>query len=456
MKRLINEHLKHWLISKSRKPLILIGARQVGKTWSVRQFAKEANRDLIELNFERDSSFVDFFIDNEPKKILQRISSYFGKDIDIQQSVLFLDEIQMAPQLLSKLRWFAEEMPDLPVITAGSLLDFVLKEHSFSMPVGRVNYAYMEPLSFEEFLIAVKHPKLCDFLKEYQLTDVIVEPIHHQLMELLREYFFIGGMPGAVKSWSENHSINEINIIHQDLLKSYRDDFAKYAKNISHQFLEDILTSVPKQLGEKFQYVRANPDAQSNSLKKALIQLFLARVCHKVQDSDASGLPLEAGINERIFKVILLDIGLVSALLNLSLHEKTLDEELHLANEGGLAEQFVGQTLRTTVPYYIEPKLFYWVREKKTSSAEVDFLIQYQNTIVPIEVKAGTTGTLRSLHLLMGLKQLPVAVRINADKPSVTNVNMKSSLEQQVSYRLISLPLYLTGQIQRLLNNCRF
>lgn len=451
MKRIIDQYLKDWLENKKRKPLILRGARQVGKTWSVRQLAKESKRNLIELNFERNPNFIDFFIDNDPRKILQRLESYFGRSITSQQSLLFLDEIQVAPQLLAKLRWFAEEMPELPVITAGSLLDFVLNEHSFSMPVGRITYAYIEPMSFEEFLVANGQSRLCDFLQQYQLSDPIVEPIHQQLMDLLREYFFIGGMPEAVKEWSKHHSIREINIIHQDLIKSYRDDFAKYAKNISHQLFDDVLNSVPRQLGKKFKYVRANSDVHSNLLKRALNQLCLARVCHKVHNSDANGLPLDAGVEDRIFKVILLDIGLVSALLNLGLHEKILDEELRLTNEGGLAEQFVGQALRTITPYYIEPKLFYWTREKKTSSAEIDYLIQHQHSIVPIEVKAGTTGTLRSLHLLMGLKQLPIAVRINADKPSAMNVNIKTALEQQASYRLISLPLYLIGQIHRLL-----
>lgn len=451
MRRLIENELVQWLNSVSRKPLVLRGARQVGKTWLVHQLANESQRDLIELNFERYPLFADFFTDNDPQKTLLRLESYFNKNIKVDSSLLFFDEIQVAPQLLSKLRWFAEEMPELPVVAAGSLLDFTLSNYEYSMPVGRINYAYVEPLSFEEFLLAQGQTKLYDFLRQFQLSETIIDPIHNQLLAFLREYFFIGGMPEAVKNWSEHRSIKMVDIVHQDLLKSLRDDFSKYANHVSHEYLNDVVNSIPRQLSSKFQYVRVNANIASNTIKKALEMLCLARVSHKTQCTDASGLPLAAGVKDRIFKVIFLDIGLVSALLNLNLHSRTLDDELHLSNEGGLAEQFVGQTLRSIVPYYKDPQLFYWTREKQTSSAEIDYIIQQNNLIVPIEVKAGSTGTLKSLHLFMGLRQLPTAIRFNSEKPSIFRVNLQSSLKQTANYNLISLPLYLAGQVDRLL-----
>lgn len=447
MKRRILQDLSTWLNQSRRKPLVLRGARQVGKTWLVHELARKNKRDLIELNFERFPAFANFFEENDPRKILLLLGSYLNKEINIDQSLLFLDEIQVAPEILAKLRWFAEDMPELPVIAAGSLLDFTLENYPYSMPVGRINYAYVEPMSFEEFLLAQGQTKLYEFLNQFQLSDTIVEPVHNKLLSLLREYFFIGGMPEAVRNWVEHRSINKIEIVHHDLLRSLRDDFNKYAKHSAHESLESILNSVPKQLSRKFQYSRINADIPSSTLKKSLELLCLARVCHKIQNTDASGLPLAAGVKDRIFKVIFLDIGLVSSLLDLSLHAKILDDELHLKNEGGLAEQFIGQTLRTIEPYYKDPRLFYWVREKKTSAAEVDFIIQQGNLIIPVEVKAGSTGTLRSLHMLMGLKQLPFAFRFNSDRPSTFRVNLQTSLGQTADYNLISLPLYLTGQI---------
>ncbi|MHB1946926.1 MAG: ATP-binding protein [Gammaproteobacteria bacterium] len=453
MERQIESYLVEWLNSSNRKPLILRGARQVGKTWIVRQLAQKTGRELVELNLEQNAAFIDFFQDNNPQTVLMYLKSFFKKEFEPKQSLLFLDEIQAAPQLLAKLRWFAEEMPELPVIAAGSLLDFCLNEYEYSMPVGRVTYAYLEPLSFEEFLLANGYLQLNEFLNQWNLNSNIPEPIHETLTNLLREYFFVGGMPEAVSAWKKTRSFLEINKIHHDLLTSFRNDFAKYAKRIPHHRLDEVIQSIPDQLGEKFQYRRVNPDISSTQIKQALEQLCTARLCQKVQDTAAAGLPLAANINQKIFKIILLDIGLVSSLLGLHFHENLTDKHNRLMNEGGLAEQFIGQTLKTLTPFYIDPQLYYWVREEKTSSAELDFLITHDGKMVPIEVKAGSTGRLKSLHLFMALRELTVAVRFNNDKPSVTEINIKSAIGKIASYRLISLPLYLSNQIMRLLDD---
>lgn len=455
MKRQIEGYLNQWFNDSGRKPLILRGARQVGKTWIVRKFAQNSQLDLIELNFEQNKDFVEFFSNNEPNHTLTLLKSYFQKEFLPQKSLLFLDEIQAAPELLAKLRWFSEKLPELAVIAAGSLLDFTLNEHSFSMPVGRVTYAYLEPLSFEEFLIAAQQSQLCDYLNQYTPNEVVPTPIHDMLMNWLREYFFVGGMPEAVKSWVEDRSLIKIKKIHEDLMTSFSIDFAKYAKKVSHERLAEVLQSIPNQLGQKFQYQRVNPDIKTVAIKQALELLCMARLCQKVEDSNASGLPLAAGVNKRVFKVIFLDIGLVSSLLGLAFHENMLNKDIHLVNEGGLAEQFIGQMLKTIPPFYVEPHLYYWVREKKTSSAEVDYLITEQSQIVPIEVKAGSAGKLKSLHLLMALKEFPLAVRFNGDKPSVTSIEVTSSIKKNASYTLLSLPLYLSNQIVRLLNLLR-
>ena len=451
MKRLVENYLFQWLSSSQRKPLILRGARQVGKTWIVRKLAQESKRELIELNFEQNPTLIDFFHDNNPNTALMFLKSYFKKEFIPNQSLLFLDEIQAAPQLLAKLRWFAEEMPELPVIAAGSLLDFCLNEYEYSMPVGRVTYAYLEPLSFEEFLLANGYQQLNDFLTQWHINEVIPEPIHETLTNLLREYFFVGGMPEAVSSWIDKRSLLDINKIHQDLLTSFRNDFAKYAKHVAHHRLDEVIQSIPNQLGEKFQYRRVNPDISSTQIKQALEQLCTARLCQKVQDTPASGLPLGANTNAKTFKVILLDIGLVSSLLGLKFHENIMEKTNRLINEGGLAEQFIGQTLKTLTPFYIDPHLYYWVREEKTSSAELDYLITFNEKIIPIEVKSGSSGKLKSLHLFMALRDLSLAVRFNSDRPSLTDINTKSAIDRVASYQLLSLPLYLSNQLIRIL-----
>lgn len=444
--------LKEWLSAKDkdRKPLVIRGARQVGKTWLVRNFAEEQKKQLIEINFERRPQYESLFKANDPRQILLNLTATLGKSIEPHESLLFLDEIQVAPQVLSKLRWFAEELPELPVITAGSLLEFTLAEHSFSMPVGRIGYLHIEPLSFEEFLLAMGKKNSVDYLSNYHIENEIPIAIHEDLMTSFKEYLIVGGMPAAVASWSQKKSFREIDQIHYNLMATYRDDFAKYSGRLATERLDEVMHFVPKRLGEKFVYSKVNSSVQSSVIKQALDLLFKARVCHRVIGCAANGVPLAAETMERYFKALFLDVGLSSTVLGLSLDQLNSIEELTLINKGGVAEQVVGQILRTIVPGYVEPSLYYWHREEKGSS-EIDYVIQYGNRVIPIEVKAGTTGSLKSLHFFMGLKQSSFAVRINSDLPSLTDVQVKDNESKVIHYKLLSLPFYLLGQLHRLI-----
>ncbi len=444
-------YLENWLNESNRKPLIIRGARQVGKTHTVRNVAERTGRQLIEFNFEKNPQHISLFASNDIKQILFNIETLFNISIDPDQYLLFLDEIQAAPELLAKLRWFAEDLPELPVVAAGSLLDFVLADHNFSMPVGRITYLYMEPLSFEEYLLAQNQTKLTEFLQSFELNQTIPEAIHQQLNQLLREYTIIGGMPAAVYAWLEKKSLPDIHRIQHDLLATYRDDFAKYAGKISSSRIEEVFTAIPKMLGNKFVYKKVNTEAQTVSMKSALHLLCQARICHQVTASVGNGIPLAAEKNDKFFKMLFIDIGLVSAMLGLNLHQFENEKNIFLVNQGGLAEQLAGQLLRCINPEYIDPELYYWLRFEKNANAEVDYLIQHQHQVLPIEVKAGATGTLKSLHLFMQLKQAPYAVRLNMDKPSVTHVENKTHAGAVANYQLYSLPLYLTGQLPRLL-----
>lgn len=453
MKRKAIDDLLGWLSDPERKPMVVRGARQVGKTWLIRELARISNRVLLEINFERHPNLKSLFDSNNPHQILQNLEIFFEQPITPSKSLLFLDEIQAQPEVLAKLRWFAEDLPELPVTAAGSLLEFVLGEHEFSMPVGRINYYHLEPLSFTEFLLAQEKHALINFLASYQLNQAFPEAVHQKLKNDFAEYLFVGGLPAACASWVRHQSISKVNQIHHDLLATYRDDFAKYSRRLPIARLDEILNAVPLQLGCKFVYRRVNAEVQTEGLKKALQLLTRARLCHKVHASSANGVPLGAEVNEKFFKVISLDVGLVSAALGLNLADLKNLQSFELINQGGIAEQVAGQLLRTIEPFYSEPRLFYWLREKSGSEAEIDYLLQHHNQIIPIEIKSGEKGRLKSLHLFMAEKGFKAAVRINMNLPEFKAISVKTQTGEQADYWLLSLPLYMTEEVHRLLEN---
>ncbi len=453
MKRNRAAFLVNWLNSNARKPLIIRGARQVGKTWLIRDLAQSQGRRLIELNFEKRPDLESLFSSNDPEEIIINVAASTGSKIDPSKAILFLDEIQAAPHLLEKLRWFAEDMPELPVVAAGSLLDFALAKHEFSMPVGRIGYMYLEPLSFEEFLDATGMHELRAYLQNYDWNLNIPEAIHLQLMKAIKEYLIVGGMPAAVSNWAAEKAPDAVNQIHFDLLATYRDDFAKYSGRLTIDRLEDVMSSVPRQLGKKFVYKVANSEVNTTPLKQALDLLSKARVCHRIMATSSNGLPLGAEADERFSKVIMLDCGLCGASLGLSLHQLRSVSEISMINSGGMAEQLVGQLLRTVAPAYIPPALYYWQRGKKGAEAEVDYIIQHENQVIPVEVKAGTTGTLKSLHQFIKEKKKTMAIRINSDIPRQGPVHVKDSDGSTIEYNLLSVPFYLLEQLHRLIKS---
>ncbi len=453
MKRTLTSELADWYAKAPHKPLVLRGARQVGKSHLVRAFADAHAGAIVELNFERDRQAAKLFANsNDPVTIVRAIELFAKQSVEPGKTLLFLDEIQAAPEILAKLRWFAEELPELHVVAAGSLLDFVLASHSFSMPVGRIRYLHLEPMSFKEFLWALGETMLAEHLAVIGLQAALPEPIHDRLLQLLREYMLVGGMPAAVEAYRRDRSLLSCARVHEDLLTTYRDDFAKYAPRVAQERLAKVMQAVPRQLGKKFKYVSVDRDERSVALRQAFDLLTKARVCHRVQATAATGIPLGAEANDRQFKAIFLDVGLVSAALGLS-SDPTIDvESLVLANEGALAEQVVGQMLRLLEPPFKEPELYYWAREERGSEAELDYVIQHRAKVLPIEVKAGSTGSLKSLHGFMSQRQLPIAVRFNASPPSIVDLDVRVKDGRQATYKLLSLPLYMVSEAPRIID----
>lgn len=455
MKRKAEQYFIEWVKNKRRKPLVVRGARQLGKTWLVRNLANTQGMNLIELNFEKDAALKTLFQSNDPKEYISLLELHTGKSIDIETSLLFLDEIQAFPEMLAKLRWLYEDMPDLAVIATGSLLDFTLADHTFSMPVGRISYFFLEPFTFEEFLEISGQKVLVDYIENLTIEDiqkcpVINSMIHQKLLNLFKDYTLIGGMPEVLNTWFETNSYVAAAKVQQELLNTYRDDFAKYSHKSQTDILEEVIGAIPKMLGNTIKYSNINHNRRSEVVKKALDLIVTARIVHKVHSSSAEGIPLGATVNTKKFKTLFLDTGLVSAALDLRMDTEIKNTDLVLVNKGALAEQVAGQLLRTLDPGYTKVALYYWSRDKKGSEAEVDYLIQSGSDIIPIEVKAGSTGSMKSLHTLMFQKKLPVAVRLNSDQPSIVKIQHKINAIDRVNYTLLSLPLYMTGQIKKL------
>ncbi len=451
MIRFVGRKLDHWLKSKNRKPLVLRGARQVGKTWLVRDFAHRQGLDLIELNLERSPHLADLFAGNDPAEIVQNIAAEMATAIDPASALLFLDEIQAAPALFGKLRWFREEMPALPVIAAGSLLEFALKDSPYSMPVGRITYFYLEPMSFFEFLLASGNKPLYQKLLSYELGQDSPRSLHEKCLEFYHRYCLVGGMPEVVREWIQSQDSAACLKLQQDLLATYRDDFHKYGGEMDARLLADILLSVSRQLGNKFVYSRVDPALKVLPVKKAFSLLSQAKVCSKVLHTTGNGLPLGTESNAKFFKALMIDIGLVSAQLGLVTTNRQAQRELIFSNKGGLAEQFVGQQLRALQTPSVDPQLFYWQRTGGRLG-EIDYIIQHGSRIVPVEVKSGAAGKLKSLHQFMVEKKLDLAVRCNLNLPVVENIQVKTTLGQPVAYRLLSVPIYLSEALTRLID----
>ena len=457
MKRRAEENLKSWLTNPNRKPLIIRGARQVGKSTLVQNFASEIQLNLIEVNLEKHIELDLVFKTLNIPNILREIEGLTGKNALKPNSLLFLDEIQATPYALQALRYFHEECPQLPVIAAGSLLEFVLSKHPFSMPVGRIEYLYLGPMTFEEFLFE-KDADLLQYVHSFDFNIPIPGTAHARLLERQREYLFIGGMPEAVLRYIQTNELNVATRVHQSIIETYKDDFSKYVRQSQLIRLHRVFNYVPSAVGKKVKYSNIAGDEKSRELKAAIDLLSKARIITPVHHSSCSGIPLSAQESDTIYKLLFLDVGLMNRICGMDwLAMRSMDDRT-LVNEGSIAEQFIGQHLLFMELELSAPKLHYWLRERKTSNAEVDYVLSRGDMIFPIEVKAGKSGSMKSMLQFVYEKKVNLAVRFDLNLPSVQNVSHQlpqNKKSETINFTLISLPLYMAGQLNRIVDTFR-
>lgn len=456
-------HLDGWLKPRPRKPLIIRGARQVGKSTLIRAFAERSHLTLNEINLEKHPALDRSFRTLNVRQIIREFEAILGRNPAVPDSLLFLDEIQAVPSILPALRYFFEELPEVPVIAAGSLLDFALSENKISMPVGRIEYRYLHALTFEEFLAAIGKTNLARALRDFSFGDQesqLPHAAHLELLEAQRLYLFIGGMPEAVASYLKQEQAADAVQAQRSILDTYRDDFSKYAAKKELQRLQLIFDRVPALIGGKVKYVNISREDPSREIKAALELLSKARVISKIFHSSSSAVPLAAQLDPDVYKIIFLDVGLMNRLLGLDWRATSQADERRLVNEGPLAEQFIGQQMLDAFSQdgAEDTRLFYWLREGKSSNAEVDYVVSRGDLIVPVEVKAGKAGSLKSLHQFVSEKKCPFACRFDLNPPSLQTIEttvLRAGANQKIAYKLISLPLYLAGQLPRLLDDLR-
>jgi uncharacterized protein len=425
MNRDLINSLVEWKNSSNRKPLILQGARQVGKTWLMKEFGRQEFKQVVYLNFESSERLKNMFVaDFDIERLITIIEIETNQKVDAQNCLLLFDEIQEAPKGITALKYFYELAPQYFIIAAGSLLGISLQPDS-SFPVGKVDFLQLYPMSFLEFLENSGHEKLALVIKNKNW--VILQTFHNKLIEQLRLYYFIGGMPEVVSHYIQHKNIAEVRSLQQKIIQGYENDFAKYAPNAIVPKIRMVWQSIISQLAKenkKFIYGQIKKGARAKDFEDAINWLVHAGLLLKVNRIQKPTIPLNAYVDVDAFKLFLLDIGLLNALANVN--QQILLEKNNVLTEykGAITEQYVCQQLK------IKNELYYWTAEKAT--AEVDFLVQYKNDIIPIEVKAEENLKAKSLKVYVE--------KYNAKKAFRTSMQFY----KEESW-LINMPLYVVS-----------
>lgn len=443
-KRHIDAKLLEWKSSTTRKPLLIRGARQVGKSTAVRQLGKSF-RYFVEINLEKQRDLHQFFTENiDVKRTCEKLSGTLSIPIIAGETLLFIDEIQVCRPAIMALRYFKEDYPELHVIAAGSLLEFTLQDLP-SFAVGRVRSLYLYPFSFDEFLIAQGLEMMVDFKKNANGDNPLPDKAHNELIEQLRSFYLVGGMPAAVTEWVSNHNYMEVAHVHHDIIDAYQDDFAKYKKRISPVLMRQVLRSVALQAGGKFTYSAAARDVRSTVIKEILELLTLAGLIVPVTHSDGTGLPLGAEQNNNYVKYLFFDLGVMQTILDIPTANVLLASDVDFVNKGAASEMFAGLEMLKYQDCFIKAEMFYWQNMTRNSSAEVDYLTTRNGKVLPVEVKASTQGSMPSLWMFMRKRRLHEAVRTSLENFGQYDYHDPELLNEQRHVEVI--PLYALSNL---------
>lgn len=413
-KRNIDDKLLEWKESPRRKPLLIRGARQVGKSTAVRNLGK-GFKYFVEVNLESQPSIRQLFTkDIDVHRTCEAISATLGIPVVAGKTLLFIDEIQVCQEAIMSLRYFKEDYPELHVIAAGSLLEFTLEELP-SFGVGRIRSIYMYPFSFDEFLLAQGLDTAVDFKHKATSLSPLPEAVHNKLVEQLKTFYLVGGMPAAITEWVESKSYIECTRVHNDILDTYQDDFSKYKSRISPALLRQVLRSVALQAGCKFVFRQVADDIHSSVIKEALHLLTLAGLIKPVTHSDGNGVPLGAEENCNYTKYLFLDLGLMQTMLGTPAANVLLSSDVDFVNKGAASEMFAGLELVKNHDCFQKAEMYYWQNLSRGTNAEIDYLVVKDGIVVPIEVKASTRGSMQSLWLFMRKKGLHRAIRTSLE-----------------------------------------
>ncbi len=411
-KRLIDNYLYDWKSSTNRQPLIIRGARQIGKSTSIREYSKYFE-NFVEINFDKNSELGSVFNkDLNPRRICQELSLLVGQEIIIGKTLLFFDEIQIVPKAITSLRYFYEEMCDLHVIATGSLLEFALSDLP-SFGIGRIQSIYMYGFSFFEFLEASNESLLQNLIKKSNSSDPIPESVHEKILDLFIRFQLIGGMPKAISMYLQTGSFLEVQKALNSIINEYDSVFSKYKKRIPVQRLSSTFRNIALQVGNKFSFKELAKYYTYPQIHECLELLRMAGLLIPVYHSSSNGIPLDSEVDYGKCKYLVFDSGIYLQLLNSKLSELFFLNHNDLMNKGGLVEMTVGLELIKNSSADYPPSLYYWQREKKGSQAEVDYVTEINNDISPIEIKSSGQGSMKSLHLFMEEKKSKFGFRIS-------------------------------------------
>ena len=429
MYRMAMENLLAWKQSRRRKPLIIEGARQVGKTWLMKEFGRQAYADTVYINFDSNARMAELFAsDLDTKRLVLGLELYAGRKIDPEKALLIFDEVQEVPRALAALKYFCEDAPQYHIVCAGSLLGIALHRGT-SFPVGKVDFLKLYPLSFQEFLMAIGKQQFSELLDQQDFS--MITSFRETYADALKQYYFVGGMPEAVESFAENQDFNEVRQIQKRILAAYEQDFSKHAPNEVVPRLRMLWNSIPAQLAKenkKFIYGLVREGARAKDYETALLWLSDCGLVHRVSRVNAPGIPLRAYEDMKAFKLFVLDVGLLGCMTGL--HQRTLldGNTLFVEFKGALTEQYVCQQLKTLA----DLELCYYTNDR--GSCEVDFVVDTGGRVMPLEVKAETNLRAKSLKTYREKFSPELAIRT-------------SMADYRKEDGLVNLPLYAIGQI---------